>query len=277
MKEYITHDNGGRPFKVVITVQDDDLSQNTQLCTSGTIVYKVYIQNHTDEDYNRDLPYTELLMSGTAKKVFIGKSPKIEMTTFSRAHGPEYDGNSILIYTERNCQQYKYLFIGSEIFEFTTDSEITSFISPVGNNDVPYPYAIDQNARIYLMIENSTYIPTEPVTPDPYRYFYNKLSRIDLKHHGYTDTIWYVDTEEYTNMSWKPNPEEHYDWMLRTSQENPGNFVPPAWDPEPKMWIKSSGHVCELTKDQYVGIHQEHGARYGIMDFQNKNVLHSRR
>ena len=258
MKEYITHDNGSRPFKVII----DELDQ----C-------KVYTQPDTECDSE----YTNLVWSGNVQKVFIGKSPKIEMTKFSKGYGPEFDGNSILVQLRSCSSEYKYVFIGDKIFEFTTDSIITNFVSPVGNNDVPYPYAVDHNGRYYLMIENITYIPTETASPDPYRYFYNKLSRIELKDFGYNEAEWYVDTESYGDkLGWQTDPDKHYVWMLNTCHENPGNFVPPSWDPEPKMWIKSQGQIQEITKDQYVCIHQEHAVRRGLSAFCNNHVLHSR-
>ena len=51
----------------------------------------------------------------------------------------------------------KYIYIGSEIYSFTTgngkENAIVKYISPIGNNDVPYPYAIS-GKYTYLMIED---------------------------------------------------------------------------------------------------------------------------
>jgi hypothetical protein len=41
-----------------------------------------------------------------------------------------------------------YTFIGGGVTSFITQALIVKYESPIGNNDVPYPYAID-----YLMIE----------------------------------------------------------------------------------------------------------------------------
>ena len=60
------------------------------------------------------------------------------------------------------------------IFEFTTKRRITQYSSPVGNNDVPYPYAIDNGGRYYLLTENcSIMIPyCTKAKDDPYSYYY---------------------------------------------------------------------------------------------------------
>ena len=38
--------------------------------------------------------------------------------------------------------RYKYVYIGSEIYEFESHDPIKQYESPVGNNGVPYPYGI---------------------------------------------------------------------------------------------------------------------------------------
>ena len=58
-----------------------------------------------------------------------------------------------------------------------TKSAIVEFHSPVGNNDVPYPYAIDRDRQCYLLIENAVIsLPENFALPaqDPYRHFYDR-------------------------------------------------------------------------------------------------------
>jgi hypothetical protein len=88
------------------------------------------------------------------KKIFIGKSPINDMTKFSGAakQSKRFIGNAILI---RPNSSLNYIFIGHTIEKFKSDSEIIDFISPVGNNGVPYTYAISKN-KLYLLIENIT-------------------------------------------------------------------------------------------------------------------------
>ena len=109
------------------------------------------------------------------KNIFIGKSPKIGMTVNSKSYGKEYDGNTILLQFKNNdC-----VFIGSRIFKFKAQSEIIEYVSPVGLNNVPYPYAIDK--------ENNTYLPNEKIyikglpkkEYNPYFYLdYDELGKI---------------------------------------------------------------------------------------------------
>ena len=82
----------------------------------------------------------------------------------------------------------EYVFIGSEFFSFQSLSEIHTFVSPVGNNDVPYPYAIDSNNNYYLLAENV--VLTKMLKPDdnPYDYYYQygiaiKDMRVSNVHH----------------------------------------------------------------------------------------------
>lgn len=120
------------------------------------------------------------------------------MTISSGGYGKEFDGNSILINTDRN----NYVFIGSRIYSFQAKYEIVEYISPVGNNDVPYPYAIDKNKNIYLMEENIILHNDKinkldhshsslDLIQDPYRYYYDNQETQYLL--GFKD--YYIDNE----------------------------------------------------------------------------------
>jgi hypothetical protein len=75
------------------------------------------------------------------------------MTKYSGAskNCKKWDGNAILI---RQNTRLNYIFIGGNIINFKADSEITTFMSPVGNSGVPYTYAISKKCQIYLFLEN---------------------------------------------------------------------------------------------------------------------------
>jgi len=90
---------------------------------------------------------------------------------------PSYDlekgsgrGNTILLQTSKHA----YTYIGDGIRSFSTKDEdvIQNYYSPVGNNAVPYPYAIG-NKYVYLMLDN-TYEPVEDfdLTKDIYTQYY---------------------------------------------------------------------------------------------------------
>jgi len=44
------------------------------------------------------------------------------------------------------------MFIGQDIYKFTTEKPITKFYSIMGNSDIPYPFAVSD--KIYLLLEN---------------------------------------------------------------------------------------------------------------------------
>lgn len=152
-QKYFIHDNGGRPFLVYV---------------AGN---KVWIYKHSKEiivedqkDFDNPKYYTELVKEYTAKQVFIGKSPKNEMTKYSGGHGPKFTGNSILL----KIGDKRYVSIGWTIYEFSTKDEITEYHSPVGNNDVPYPVAIGTD-YVYFMIED-VYVAKELFEDFPKKY-----------------------------------------------------------------------------------------------------------
>lgn len=143
---YYTHDNGSRPFKVRVVKKMVNIYKDT----------KIY--NNPDADINAKLEYDTLVLSLVDyKKIFIGNDPKHR----------SFKGNSIVIEIIPN----NYLYIGSEIYTFKTKDEIIDYKSPIGNNDVPYPYAIGTK-NTYLMIEN-IYIPNDlKENEDPYAQYY---------------------------------------------------------------------------------------------------------
>jgi hypothetical protein len=128
-KSWLTHDNGGRPYKVV------------QLSSK---VIHVFIAKYNDQITMDDAPtYPKLVKSyDNVEKVFIGKSP---------LHGSRFDGNSVLLRLPAN----RYVFIGDSIYEFTAPEPITTYYSAVGNNDVPYPVALSK-AYCYFMLGTNT-------------------------------------------------------------------------------------------------------------------------
>lgn len=161
LETYETHDNGGTPFDVVINRQNNEV--------------KVYL-NEYDDDYEKT--YRELIHTFTPKEIFVGKSPINQMTKFSGGHGIRFDGNSILLH----LSDVNYVFIGQNIFSFQAYHKIVKYVSPVGNNDVPYPFAVDENGYYYLMIEDVVIanVPDEfdGTDDDPYEFYYRYLSQM---------------------------------------------------------------------------------------------------
>ena len=152
MKSYAIHDNGGKPFLV------GDLG-------GKVVVYK--------QEFNEDMEeYTlgKKLLEISYKKIFVGDN-----TLEQEGYAPkgEGKGNSILLQLTKN----KYMFIGWKIetFKVPDGDEILNYYSPIGNNDVPYPYAVGKKYT-YLMIEN-VYLPNEVLEMhDVYAHYYGHLS-----------------------------------------------------------------------------------------------------
>jgi hypothetical protein len=137
---YFIHDNGGRPFVVYIKNKQVD-------------VYKV-AENHrpygweiSKIDKRNAWMYTKSVMKCCALRVFVGKSPRNEFTEHWGSYGKQFDGNSILIHVSNNM----YIYIGGYICKFRAKTKIVKFIGLMGNNDVPYSYAIDETGNYYMI------------------------------------------------------------------------------------------------------------------------------
>ena len=182
---YFTHHNGGRPFRV-------------QVRTNRVVVFDNY----------DDVQLCELR---DPRHVFVGESPLTAMTLFSGGHGPAFKGNSILVETA----PLEYVFVGSTLFAFTTDASIIRFVSEVGNNDVPYPYAIDELDRHYLFTEDVVLSAVvEDLIEDPYQALYRVPQE---KYKGILDIEGFVgaDPDETFRLTYHIDPAWHYDrpWM----------------------------------------------------------------
>lgn len=224
---YYTHDNGGRPFKVVI---DSNL-------------VKVY-----DNIKNNKLLSLESL------QVFIGESPRTPMTEFSGGYGDDFKGNTILV----EINDKEYVFIGDNIFTFKTNNKIINYTSEVGNNDVPYPYAIDSEDNFYLLIESIILkIPIQNRL-DPYSYYYNRNKYHDIL--GIKYFIAYTDNgrvEYFPN--YQQNPKEHYHlpWMKNLHILNyEGNEIP-------------------ITEQEYVNMMDKITQEYNFQEIQKYNIIYS--
>jgi hypothetical protein len=259
---YNTHDNGDRPFSVEIR----DMSHNK---------YIVKVSSESN------------VMVFDAVNVFVGTSPLNLMTEFSGGHGDKFDGNSILINTKQN----EYIFIGDQIFRFNTESPVISYMSPIGNNDVPYPFAILENGEIYLMIENVVLTNTNSLTEylgiqgnDPYSYYYDNhyitpnmsIYRTEDDEITYLNDFPYyneikafqIGGERY-NMTYNANLEEDYD-RLKEFENTEGDG-----ETQLEIFVGENLNKIVLTKEMYVEIVESFGNSKGFRKF-NKNVLHER-
>jgi hypothetical protein len=265
-------DNGGRPFKV-------DISKKNKHIT----VYKIILNSPgRDNDFDFENPVLQTHYS----EVFIGKSSKNSMTTYSGAYGRNCRGNSILfknvetdsVFTDNN---HKYTFIGPTIFTFTTIDEIINFESPMGNNLVNYPYALDKSGNIYLLSEAIilTNLQNRKQLANIYDYYYNLSfikKTIVVCNHFPTIQELENDTIDTYSMSYHPNGEENYnrltenntDWKMyllnNYKYSRPGKRVTQDFNK-----VK----FTELTKEQYIQLLQDHALKHGLHSFLNKVTI----
>ena len=162
--------------------------------------------------------------------------------------------------------RHRYVYVGEKIFSFTTDHRITKYVSPVGNSDVPYPYAVDKNNVHYLLAENVFLkIGSSGARDDPYRYFYD-VRRItpDTGKRANFDGIkeFRVDDETYT-LTYHSDPEEHYEFLK--SELGKRMYV-----------IKTNGKKVELDKKRYVDLMRRFGELIQASAIHNVKIVHGR-
>lgn len=158
-KAYDIHDNGSVPFKV-------------QLQGKTAVLYKV--------DYNEETETQSVgkqLLKQPFQKIWLGGNDQnLPMYEPKSAHDK---GNSILL----DLGKGKLMWIGWKVYTFEVEKgdEIQNFYSPIGNNDVPYPYAVG-NTHTYLMIEDVS-VANELLTKgqDPYEHYYGFTDKPSIK------------------------------------------------------------------------------------------------
>ena len=165
--EYLIHDNGGRPFNAVINFEKKTIK-----------VYKFDADEVDDNTEEEEIQYNILVYETDFINIFVGMTNEFYDEEYEEYY--QFRGNSILVQTE----ELKYTFIGLSIYSFTSLKTIEKYFSPIGNSDVPYPYAIDINQNIYLMIENIIIIPDKNTFEylkekniGPYQFYYSNNRR----------------------------------------------------------------------------------------------------
>jgi len=212
MATYEIHHNGAIPY--IVTVAGNNVSVKTYL--NQEVLYfenvkKIFI----GEDYllpdMRKLIYDEENHLITPEKIPAGE----------QEYEP-YPGNSILV----NIKDNIYVYIGPEVYEFKTEDEIVKYFSPIGPNDVPYPYAVGTQYT-YFMLEKQ-YVKNNVITEpkDPYRNLYNtyqlangmkyisEQSKLKRKGEPYDEII---DEDEDAEEN---DPERDFNIPLETPEDN---------------------------------------------------------
>ncbi|OLP90954.1 Pentatricopeptide repeat-containing protein, chloroplastic [Symbiodinium microadriaticum] len=236
------HDNGGRPFKVEVQ------------WPGPTAEVQVFKSLQYDGDV---LPSYEdrACVSFSAERVLVGRCPK---------HGAIFDGNSVLLHVGG----LKYVFIGVVVFAFTAKSRITAYVSRVGNNDVPYPWAIDEQGWRYLMIE-SVVLSSKlfESDDDPYDLYYDR-GLITAQTHTVPpqepkmqfqgiEEFWIGENQR--GLRYQTRPE--VDFECRAGQ---GEFFVVKGDPAAKI---------KLSKDDYVKLMHDFADEMGFEPLSVETLL----
>ena len=136
---YLIHDNGDRPFQVVV-------SKNMVSIYKGL--------KNEDGGYDN---YDELVKKLIAHRVYPGLNPSEK-------------GNTVLVHVGN----HKYVYIGGEIYEFTMGDDFEAYYSTIRGNDVPYPILLGRK-YVYLMLDRK-YISRDlfpsRIGADAYEYYY---------------------------------------------------------------------------------------------------------
>ncbi len=248
---YHIHDNGGRPFKVEI--HDNEVSVFT----------------HS----NGDATQCDKLITYTPQKIFIG----VDQTDNNN------DGNSILLHI-RNLE---YVFIGTTIFIFTTECMINNFKSPIGNGDVPYPYAIDNDGNVYLFEESvilqnndrlKAYIETMIINTDsrPYYDYYYDHALItedtcyilpNQPKQVFENIVkFFIGRKMYT-FCYDPNPKQNYEYYLEDFPKSIEKYgISVEYD---------SGIKTRLSKNEYIDLIERFGRMVGFKELKTV-MIHDR-
>lgn len=225
-KRYKIHWNGARPFLVKI-YSDGKVSVHVQ-------------KQRFSKSYSR-----EPFQIWNPIRIFVGKSPLNNMTAYSGGHGKEFDGNSILIHLHDRT----YVHFSRTVKMFDALDEIVSYTSPVGNNDCPYPFAVDVRGRYYLLIEGivADKIPVQDRN-DPYEWYYKHSTIFD----GNDDS----------------SPHLHIDDEPEPSTFLFGSYLQSFFSKATKIWItyKVNRDVkVEIMKEELMQKHKEFGESHGFM------------
>ena len=183
MPEYLIHDNGGRPFKVIVSNNHVIVYKRTKEEQQRAEEVDQEIDDEKAYDKKMKRLYSDKLFEWkNVVRVFIGHhSPNIPKTWSSSDFVSI--GNSILVHVKGKT----YVSIGPSIYEFEAEEPITEYLSEIGNSDVPYPIAFSPNYA-YLMIEST--LPQSKRTPGP-RNSIVRLKRNYIPNNDWSDVYAY--------------------------------------------------------------------------------------
>ena len=215
IKTYKIRNNGSRPYKVTV----DDFNK------------KVFVYKQLDEEEKQYT--THPILEYHYKNIFIGKS----------FENSKYDGNTILIDLGHNI----YVSIKRDISVFKSLYPIDTYFSQVGNNEIPYPYAVDTMGNIYLVIEKIILKEyTKDKCGDPYRTYY---SIRDIRSFEYNSNLYDLDGKiNYDNVQY------HFTHTMKPLS----SWKRIKTEYETISYSNSIGNIIPLTQELYCEINDNY-------------------
>lgn len=179
-KSYVTIFNGSRCFVVYV---NKSLNRVKIYKIPDNVSFVVDSDDYNSQ-YNK-WQYIELVKDyKNLLNVFIGKSPKtIDNKCCKSSFGSHLNGNNILIQKTSTT----YILISTNLHSFTSKSQIHTFVSPMENNEVPCPYAINDKYLFYF----SNMLKYE-LTP----FIKSKVFLDRIASYIYGNAIWPVDEKQ---------------------------------------------------------------------------------
>ncbi len=150
-KIYYTNDEGNKPFKVIANVDNTSIFKESIL---GSNNFNIFIKKY--------VPY----------EIYVGNS-RVNILCNS-----EYEGNSILlkIRNEKKINNYKYVFIGHNIYEFELEEDDTfEFYNSLVDDNTSYPLLLGKKF-VYFLLDKTVLpkklFPKNIDMEDSYNYYY---------------------------------------------------------------------------------------------------------
>lgn len=140
---FYPHDNGGRPFHVILD------GSNTIMVQTLTDIVRFSQVEYIFIGQDRRNPSEVTTTTTTTETTKRTATTTISTTTTTM-------GNSVLLkLCDEQSDLHKYVFIGECIYSFYTEEPILHYFSEIGNNDVPYPVALGPS-KVYFMLDHRT-------------------------------------------------------------------------------------------------------------------------
>jgi hypothetical protein len=243
-----THNNFSRYYKIMIDFEQKNI-----------IIHNTNPKNFFEYEY---------LCSYEFEECFIGVSIRSPMTERLGTYGKKFDGNTI-VFKKLGSPPCEYIFIGDTISMFTTDYPIVKYISTIGNNDVPYAYAIDTEENYYLLHKNVMMgNPEKKEFIDPYQLYYSRMNLCKIKYDGITNFLINdknftldgditQDIPYYYERIKKCHKEDYpYDYEIISNDKNITleSVTVPTSTPDAKIEIIQNGERRILSEESYIEI-----------------------